>query len=108
MSKGSHNRCLASVSRAREIGRQAYVDIGGYAVAMKYSPPRLFPRRKPEFRPQKIITIAPKKQLGGFLTGTLNFRARTARLWMEQGYQDAQAATTELGAPGVQRNRFEE
>lgn len=88
-------------SRAREIGMQAYVDIGGYAVAMKYSPPRLFPRRKPEFRPQKIITIAPKKQLGGFLTGTLNFRARTARLWMEQGYRDAQAATTELGAPAV-------
>lgn len=61
-------------------------------------PPTLFRYREPVFSPRTIITIAPAQSLGGFLTGTLNFRSKKTREWLEQGYRDAQAAIAEIKA----------
>jgi hypothetical protein len=59
-------------------------------------PPILFPLRELDFRPRTIITIAPAKDLGGFLRGTLNFRGKKAREWMEEGYRDARERISEI------------
>lgn len=61
-------------------------------------PPALFRCREPDVRPCSIITIAPAEDLGGFLRGTLNFRGKKARAWMEQVYRDARVHLHEIRA----------
>jgi hypothetical protein len=59
-------------------------------------PPRLFRCREPEWTPRRIITIAPKESLGGFMSGTLNFSARKSQRLMLQGRRDALAAISDI------------
>ena len=61
-------------------------------------PPTLFPCREPPFRPRSIITVAPRKDLGGFFTGTLNFSASKAVALIEQGLADARGVVEKIKA----------
>lgn len=85
------------ISEAREMVDRAY---GGQLEKRKTInfPPVLFRCREPDLRPRSIITIAPAEDLGGFLRGTLNFRGKKARVWMEQGYRDASVYLSEIRA----------
>jgi hypothetical protein len=64
---------------------------GAAPVALPYAEPPTIPR---------IRVFAPKERLGGFLTGTLNFRAAYAVRLMNRGYCDT---LKELGQPYEQR-----
>jgi len=59
--------------------------------------PKPIPKR-PElaFWPQKIITVAPSRRLGGFLTGTMNFFGRYTRQIEQQGFDDAMQQSSQF------------
>lgn len=64
---------------------------GDYKHAVHYYPPVNLPLRQPESWPSRTIVISPKRRLGTFLTGTMNFRSYYARRMINQGYLDALA-----------------
>jgi predicted acylesterase/phospholipase RssA len=58
---------------------------------------KVLPDRDPKKFPHTIRIFAPKRSLGGFLTGTLNFNGRYARKRMREGYLDTMKALQEMG-----------
>lgn len=52
-------------------------------------PPLTVPYRIPERWPEQIHVIAPRRSLGWFLSGTMNFRAHYANKLIDMGYRDA-------------------
>jgi hypothetical protein len=50
------------------------------------TPPVSVPFHDPEHWPISVTLIAPEASLGNFVSGTMNFSARSTRKWMEQGY----------------------
>ena len=86
-----------SISEARALVDRAYDGELEKKKTINF-PPVLFPCREPDVRTRTIINIAPAEDLGGFLRGTLNFRGKKARAWMEQGYRDARVRISEIRA----------
>jgi hypothetical protein len=58
--------------------------------------PKVIPDRAPEKFPT-IRVFAPKRSLGGFLTGTLNFNGKYARRRMREGYLDTMKSLRDMG-----------
>jgi predicted acylesterase/phospholipase RssA len=57
---------------------------------------KVIPDRAPEKFPD-IRVFAPKRSLGGFLTGTLNFNGKYARKRMREGYLDTMKSLRDMG-----------
>jgi Patatin-like phospholipase len=57
-------------------------------------PRPLVPEREPNAWPPRIVEIAPRAPLGGFFSGTLNFRQAYVQRLFDQGYADGRDAIT--------------
>jgi hypothetical protein len=71
---------LKRVLQLRFVARNALSD-----ESVESSPPRSLPLRQPARWP-KVVVIAPKRPLGSFVTGTMNFSTRTCRRRLADGY----------------------
>jgi predicted acylesterase/phospholipase RssA len=66
-----------------------------------YEPPDPMPKRviadRPPERFPEVHIFAPRRSIGNFLTGTLNFSGTYARRRMRQGYVDTMSALRDIG-----------
>jgi len=93
--------CAVGVDACKELFHQYVPEHGLYTA---YTLPRrrgsLVPEREPMHWPHRIIEITPRTQLGGFFSGTLNFRKNYAEQLFLLGYSDGRDAVTKYLGSG--------
>jgi hypothetical protein len=80
-----------SWSNKDRAARVAEYPIETQSTFAKNKPPKIVPFRMPQYFPRPIL-LRPKRCLGNFLSGTLNFDGGYAQQLIDEGYEDTLAA----------------